>query len=134
MQMRLNKWLLAAFIVIPIVELWGILQAGDLIGGWTTFFVLILMGLAGSYLAMAEGRKVWAEAQRQMQAGQIPGRTMLDGLCILAGGLLLLMPGFFSDIIGITLLLPFTRPLYRQLMLGWIEKRMRGGDFRIGRF
>lgn len=130
----MNKWLLAAFVVIPIVELWGILQVGDLIGGWTTFLVLILMGLAGSYLARAEGRKVWAEAQRQMQAGQIPGQTMLDGICILAGGLLLLMPGFFSDIVGITLLFPLTRPFYRGYMLGWIEKRMRNGNFKIGRF
>ncbi|MGO4539842.1 FxsA family protein [Paenibacillus sp. 2TAB19] len=130
----MNKWLLAAFIVIPIIELWGILQVGDLIGGWTTFFVLILMGLVGSYMARAEGRKVWAEAQRQMQAGQIPGQTMLDGLCVLIGGLLLLMPGFFSDIVGITLLFPITRPFYRAYMLGWIEKRMRNGNFKIGRF
>ncbi|MDQ0110929.1 FxsA family protein [Paenibacillus harenae] len=130
----MNKWLLAAFIVIPIVELWGILQIGDLIGGWTTFLVLILMGLVGSYLARAEGRKVWAEAQRQMQAGQIPGQTMLDGICVLVGGLLLLMPGFFSDIVGITLLFPLTRPFYRMYMLGWIEKRMRSGNFKIGRF
>jgi UPF0716 protein FxsA len=130
----MNKWLLAAFIVIPIIELWGILQVGDLIGGWTTFFVLILMGLVGSYMARAEGRKVWAEAQRQMQAGQIPGQTMLDGLCVLIGGLLLLMPGFFSDIVGITLLFPLTRPFYRAYMLGWIEKRMRNGNFKIGRF
>ncbi|MBD2870513.1 FxsA family protein [Paenibacillus arenilitoris] len=128
------KWLVAAFIVIPIVELWGILQVGDLIGGWTTFLILVAMGFVGAYLARAEGRKVWGEAQRQMQAGQIPGRTMLDGICVLAGGLMLLMPGFFSDIAGITLLLPFTRPFYRQLMLGWIEKRMRDGHFRIGRF
>ncbi|WP_337099605.1 FxsA family protein [Paenibacillus sp. YIM B09110] len=130
----MNKWLLAAFIVIPIIELWGILQVGDLIGGWTTFLVLILMGLVGSYMARAEGRKVWAEAQRQMQAGQIPGQTMLDGLCVLIGGLLLLMPGFFSDIVGITLLFPLTRPFYRAYMLGWIEKRMRNGNFKIGRF
>ncbi|MDQ0061198.1 FxsA family protein [Paenibacillus harenae] len=130
----MNKWLLAAFVVIPIVELWGILQIGDLIGGWTTFLVLILMGLVGSYLARAEGRKVWAEAQRQMQAGQIPGQTMLDGICVLVGGLLLLMPGFFSDIVGITLLFPLTRPFYRMYMLGWIEKRMRSGNFKIGRF
>lgn len=130
----MNKWLLAAFIVIPIAELWGILQIGDLIGGWTTFLVLVLMGLVGSYLARAEGRKVWAEAQRQMQAGQIPGQTMLDGICVLAGGLLLLMPGFFSDIVGLTLLFPLTRPFYRMYMLGWIEKRMRSGNFKIGRF
>ncbi len=128
------KWLLAVFIVVPIVELWGIFQVGSWIGGWNTFFILILMGLAGAYLARTEGRRVWGEAQRQMQAGQIPGQTLLDGLCVLAGGILLLMPGFISDIVGITLLIPASRIYYRQIMLQWIEKRMRNGNFRIGRF
>lgn len=128
------KWLLAVFIVVPIVELWGIFQVGSWIGGWNTFFILILMGVAGAYLARAEGRRVWGEAQRQMQAGQIPGQTLLDGLCVLAGGILLLMPGFISDIVGITLLIPASRTYYRQIMLQWIEKRMRNGNFKIGRF
>ncbi|MGM0880043.1 MAG: FxsA family protein [Bacillota bacterium] len=128
------KWLLAAFLIVPVIELWGILQVGDWLGGWTTFFILIIMGFAGAYLARAEGRKVWMEAQRQMQAGQIPGRTLLDGICVLAGGILLLTPGFFSDIVGITLLLPMTRPFYRQILLQWIENRMRNGNFKIGRF
>ena len=128
------KWLLAVFIVVPIVELWGIFQVGSWIGGWNTFFILILMGLAGAYLARAEGRRVWGEAQRQMQAGQIPGQTLLDGLCVLAGGILLLMPGFISDIAGITLLIPASRTYYRQIMLQWIEKRMRNGNFKIGKF
>jgi UPF0716 protein FxsA len=128
------KWLLAIFIIVPIVELLGIFQVGSWIGGWNTFFILLIMGLAGAYLARAEGRKVWGEAQRQMQAGQIPGQSLLDGLCVLAGGLLLLMPGFISDILGVTLLIPATRSFYRQLMLHWIEKRIRNGNFRIGRF
>lgn len=128
------KWLLALVIAVPIIELWGILQIGDWLGGWTTFLTLIIMGLAGAYLARAEGRKVWTEAQRQMQAGQIPGQTLLDGICVLAGGMLLLFPGFFSDLVGITLLLPFTRHFYRQLLLNWIEKRMRSGNFTIGKF
>lgn len=128
------KWLLAVFIAVPIVELWGIVQVGNWIGGWNTFFILIVMGLAGAYLARAEGRRVWVDAQRQMQAGQIPGQTLLDGICVLAGGILLLMPGFISDFMGITLLFPVTRSFYRQFMLQWIEKRMRNGNFKIGRF
>lgn len=130
----MSKWLLAVIIVVPFIELWGIFQVGSWIGGWNTFFILILMALAGAYLAKAEGRKVWGEAQRQMQAGQIPGQSLLDGLCVLAGGLLLLIPGFLSDIVGITLLIPGTRAYYRQIMLHWIEKRIRNGNFRIGRF
>jgi len=128
------KWLLAVFIVVPFVELWGIFQVSGWIGGWNTLLILVLMGLAGAYLARMEGRRVWGEAQRQMQAGQIPGQSLLDGLCVLAGGILLLLPGFLSDIIGITLLIPFTRTFYRLIMLRELEKRIRNGNFKIGRF
>lgn len=127
------KWLIAAIIIIPAIELWGIIQVGAKFGGWTTFGILLFIGLIGAYLAQAEGRKVWLEAQRQMQQGQIPGRMLLDGICVLLGGVLLFIPGFFSDIIGITLLLPFTRPFYRQLLLNWLEKKMRNGSFIIRR-
>ncbi|MFF2480603.1 FxsA family protein [Paenibacillus sp. NPDC058071] len=128
------KWIIAAVVLIPALELWSILQVGQRLGGWTTFWLIVLISLLGAYLAQAEGRKVWVEAQRQLQAGQIPGRSMLDGLCVLAGGLMLFIPGFFSDIFGLTLLLPLTRPFYRQLLLRWIEKRMRNGSFTIRRY
>ena len=128
------KWILAAFFIVPVVELWGILQVGDWIGGWNTFLVILLISAVGAYFARSEGRKVWQEAQRQLQEGQMPGRALIDGICVMLGGLLLLTPGFFSDLIGIVMLLPVTRPLLRSLVLQWLEKRMRNGSFTIRRF
>nr|WP_168122793.1 FxsA family protein [Paenibacillus sp. HB172176] len=128
------KWLLAAFICVPIVELWGILQMGAWLGGWTTFFLILVISAIGAFIAKNEGRKVWLEAQRQMQSGQMPGRAIVDGLCVLLGGLLLLTPGFFTDLFGLVLLLPITRPLLRTLVLQWLEKKMRSGSFTIRRF
>ncbi|GKU75777.1 FxsA family protein [Paenibacillus sp. L3-i20] len=128
------KWILAAFLIVPVVELWGILQVGDWIGGWNTFLIIIVMSAAGAYLARSEGRKVWQEAQQQLQTGQMPGRALIDGICVLLGGLLLLTPGFFSDLIGIVMLLPITRPFIRHMVLQWLEKRMRNGNFTINRF
>ncbi|MDQ6422332.1 FxsA family protein [Paenibacillus sp. LHD-117] len=128
------KWLLAVFLIVPIVELWGILQVGDWLGGWTTFLIILAMSAAGAYFARTEGRKVWLDAQRQMQSGQMPGLSLVDGICVLLGGLLLLTPGFFTDILGILLLVPATRPLFRRMILQWLEKRMRNGNFTIRRF
>lgn len=128
------KWILAAFLIVPIVELWGILQMGEWIGGWNTFLIILAMSALGAYFARSEGRKVWQEAQKQMQAGQMPGRAIIDGIIILFGGMLLLTPGFFSDIIGIVMLLPITRPFFRHMVLQWLEKRMRNGNFTIRRF
>src|SRR5690606_13954963 len=108
---RLRGWLLAVFVIFPGIELWGIIEMGRRMGGWSTLGLLILAGVLGTWLAQLEGRKVLQQAQRQMQAGQPPGMSLLDGLCVLVGGLLLLFPGFVSDVIGLTLLIPFTRPL-----------------------
>ena len=127
----MRRWMLVLMIIFPGVELWGIIEMGKRVGGWSTLGLLVLAGVLGTWLAQLEGRKVIRQAQRQMQAGQIPGLSLLDGLCVLAGGLLLLFPGFVSDIVGITLLLPFTRPVYRRLLYRWLEGKMRNGSFKI---
>jgi UPF0716 protein FxsA len=134
MQLHVNRRLLAWLLVFMGVELIGIYLVSKWLGGWTAVLLLIGVGLAGAYLSLAEGRKVWNEAQKQMQLGQIPGQALIDGICVALGGLLLLLPGFISDIAGLTLLLPLTRRYYRLFLLQWIERLMRGGNFRIGRF
>ncbi|EXX89389.1 exlusion protein FxsA [Paenibacillus darwinianus] len=124
-------WIAAAFIVVPALEIWSIITMGGWIGGVATFLLMVASGIVGGYLMRQEGRKAWTEAQRQMEAGQMPGRALLDGLCIVAGGILLISPGFVTDLIGITLLLPLTRRFYRSVMLAWLEKKMRGGSFMM---
>ncbi|MFD0673440.1 FxsA family protein [Cohnella sp. GCM10027633] len=127
----MRGWMLALIVIFPGVELWGIIEMGKNIGGWSTLGLLILSGLLGTWLARLEGRKVIMQAQRQMQEGQIPGLSLLDGICVLAGGLFLLFPGFVSDIIGLTLLFPFTRSFYRRLIYRWLERKMNNGSFTI---
>jgi len=124
---KFGAWLAIA----AIAEIAVIILAADWLGAGTTFALLLLGVVAGALLAQTEGRKAWLEAQRQMQSGQMPGQAILNGLCIMAGGLLLVIPGFLSDIVGITLLLPFTRPLYRGWLYRWLERKFRSGSFRI---
>lgn len=129
----MKKGLLILLLLIPAAELCSIIEVGRRIGGWQTFGLLLLIGFAGAWFARSEGRKAWQEARRQMQAGQPPGQALLDGLCVLAGGLLLLIPGFLSDIVGVTMLLPLTRPVYRLLLYGWLARKARSGTFTIRR-
>jgi UPF0716 protein FxsA len=129
----MQRGLLALLIIVPALEMWGIIEMGHWIGGWQTFGLLIATGFLGAWLIRVEGRKVWQQAQRQMQAGQVPGLSILDGLCVLAGGIMLMAPGFLSDIIGITMLLPFTRPIYRIFMYRWLERKIRSGNFKLYR-
>ncbi|WP_238403122.1 FxsA family protein [Paenibacillus mesophilus] len=124
MMMRL---LVLLFIVIPALEIWAIIEVGQRIGGWQTFGLIILTGIVGAYLAKKEALKVWNYAQHDMASGQIPTRHILDGICVFAGGIFLLSPGFLTDIAGILLILPVTRRLFRNVLSIWIQKRLSNG-------
>jgi len=129
----LQRKFLTIVVLAILFEIWGIYMMGRWIGGFGTFALLLGTCLLGAYLIQTEGRKVWRQAQQQMQSGQPPGHALLEGLCVLAGGILLIVPGFISDVIGLTMLLPFTRPLYRLFMYRWLERLVRGGRFTIYR-
>lgn len=122
-------WVLITLTLIPALEVYGFVLMSNWVGGWNTFLLILLTGVIGGVIARYEGNQVLADAQKQMQAGQIPGRSAVEGLCILAGGILLLIPGFFTDIIGFTLVFPLTRPIYRHYLLKWLEKKMKDGKF-----
>ncbi|TFE27826.1 FxsA family protein [Cohnella luojiensis] len=130
MQKKQSKLPLAVFL-LALMELWFIFMVGKWIGGWATLALLIGSGALGAWLIKTEGRKVWQQARQQMEAGQAPGHSLLEGLCVLAGGILLIAPGFLSDIVGLTMLLPFTRPLYRLYIYRWLERKVRNGQFSI---
>lgn len=125
------RLLVVIMLVVPALEIAGLFAVGKLIGGWPTFGLILLTGFIGATLAKLEGRKVWFAAREQLAAGQIPGEAILDGICIFAGGLLLLTPGFFTDIAGFLLVFPVTRPLFKRLLRRFIRKRMASGQFRF---
>jgi len=101
--------LLALFIVLPLVELWMIIEVGSRIGAGYTIVALILISVAGAVLARQQGYRVIARVQTEVQSGRMPGDSLVDGAIILTGALLLLTPGFLTDIVGLVLLLPVTR-------------------------
>jgi UPF0716 protein FxsA len=128
-----SKWLWAALFVVPAVELFGFIFVSSYIGAPKTLLLLLSTSVIGLLMMRFEGKKVLQDSRQQMQEGRVPGRTMLDGLCIFFGGLLLILPGFITDIIGFTLVFPLIRPIYRGFLLKWIEKKMKNGTFTVYR-
>jgi len=126
------KVLLLFMIVIPAIEIWGIIIVGQYIGGWLTFLLIILTGFFGAYLTKKEAKKVWSYAQHQLSIGQIPAASLLDGICIFAGGILLLTPGFLTDIIGFLLVFSGSRAFFRAWLLWLIHRYIHYR--RINRF
>ncbi|WP_084958370.1 FxsA family protein [Thermoactinospora rubra] len=118
--MRLLLFL--AFLVVPVLEIWLLIQVGQAIGGWTTVALLIADSLLGAWLVRREGRRAWRALQAALQSGRMPDRELADGGLILVGGALLLTPGFLTDVLGFACVVPFTRPLMRRLA-GWFFAR-----------
>lgn len=118
---------LLLFIVVPTVEIYILIQAGKVIGGWQTVFLVLLTGVVGAYLSKSQGRTVWRRLQTELSMGRPPGDALLDGVCVLIGGILLMTPGFVTDAFGLILLLPPAREPVKRLMRRWIEKRLAKG-------
>ena len=114
--------LIPLFIIVPLVELALLIQVGKWIGVWQTIILCIVTGILGALLVQLEGIKVWAKLQYEVMQFRMPTKEMIDGVLILIGGIVLLTPGVITDLIGFSLLLPFTRPLYRN----YIKKRYEG--------
>lgn len=125
----MRKWLIAMIILVPALEIWGIITVSRWIGAGATFLLMILTGILGVYWAKREARRVWQYAQQQASMGQRPTGTILDGICIFIGGILLIAPGFITDIVGILLLLPFTRHFPKRALYRLIERMMNQGNF-----
>jgi UPF0716 protein FxsA len=116
--------LVLVFIVVPIAELAIIIQVGQAIGVWWTIALLVADSVLGSLLMRAQGRQAWRRFTEALQAGRPPAREVVDGMLVLAGGALLLTPGFMSDLLGLSLLLPPTRAVIRRLLLRRFLHRM----------
>lgn len=121
------KYIIPLFIIIPAIEIGLFIWVGKTWGVLVTMSLIILTGFAGVLLAKKQGLGTLRKIQEEMAYGRPPGNVLLDGICILFGGLLLLSPGFFTDLIGIVLLIPsirkWMRPHLLNLIKKWFERR-----------
>jgi UPF0716 protein FxsA len=120
-----------AFILVPLAELAVLIAVGDFIGLWPTLALLLVVSVAGAWLAKREGLAAWRRFQLALAAGRVPTVEVADGAMILLAGALLLTPGFLTDVVGILLLLPPTRPLARRLAPRLAARRLRRGRRRV---
>lgn len=132
-------YLILLLTIVPVLELVVILQVHHAIASsWgsgrallVTIGTIVATGIAGAALARHQGMNVLRRLQAQMSQGQLPGQPLLDGVLILVGAALLLTPGFLTDILGFSLLIPVSRMLYRKLLLRWVQRKMQRGDVQV---
>lgn len=125
--------LLILFTCIPLLELYVLIEAGRQIGLLWTMLLVLATGIAGAWLARTQGVEVVRRIQLQMSQGEMPGTALIDGGLVLAGGLLLLTPGFCTDLVGFTCLVPATRSFWRKILTAWVRRNVEQGNVRIHR-
>ena len=122
------------FTVVPAVEIFLLFKIGGQIGGFNTFLIVILTGIVGASLAKTQGLSILLKIQERTNQGELPGDQIIQGLMVFAGGLLLLTPGFATDILGFSLVMPGTRHLLLIWVRKMVEKAMVNGNFQFKTF
>src|SRR3954465_3971661 len=118
--------LILLFIIVPILEIYVIIQVGQAIGPWWTIALLIADSIIGAALMRSQSRTAWRRFQPALSGGRPPAREVIDGALVIFGGALLLTPGFVTDIFGFAFLLPPTRAAIRKLLVRRFGGRLVG--------
>lgn len=119
-----TRLILAALVLLPLAEILVLIAVGRAIGGWPTLGILVAAAVVGGWVIRHEGRRTWQALRAATESGRMPEREMADAVVVLLGGVLLLIPGFLTDIVGLICVLPVTRSLAGRLFQSAINGRV----------
>jgi UPF0716 protein FxsA len=127
MKLR-SGWPLALFVVllvaVPIFEVYVLVQVGQRIGLVQTVAILVVEAVVGAWLTRREGARAWRALDAAFRGGRIPTGELADAALVLVGGVLLMLPGFVTDVLGLFFLIPFTRPFARKVVAFFVARRL----------
>ncbi|WP_127716925.1 FxsA family protein [Halobacteriovorax sp. HLS] len=126
--------LLLLFTVVPAIEIYLLFSIGAQIGGINTLMVVIITGVVGASLAKSQGMAILANIQNDLNKGALPANQLIHGLLVFGGGLLLLTPGFMTDIMGLSMVFPGTRHILVLYLKTYFEKAIRNGNVQFSSF
>jgi len=119
--------LVVLFVVVPLFDIYTLIQVGQVIGGWWTIALLIVSSVIGGWLIKREGARTFQALRTALATGKMPARELADAGLVLVAGTLMLTPGFVTDVLGLLLVLPLTRPLARRLLTVLVARRLLAG-------
>lgn len=120
-------WLFIIFVIVPIIEIALFVKVGGFIGLWPTLAIVVLTALAGSTLLRSQGVATLATLQNNLRTGGDPINPIAHGALILVAGVLLLTPGFFTDTLGLSLMIPQVR----VWVIKWVGRRIAAGEIKV---
>ncbi len=126
--------ILILFVIVPVTELYILIEVGKKIGSLSTIGIIILTGIIGAYLVKSQGFMILRKIQNDLNEEIMPGDSLIQGAIILAGGILLLTPGFVTDIVGFIFLIPVSRNIVKKYLLKWLQGKIKEGNFYFKEF
>ena len=124
--------LILVFTIVPLAELYILIKIGTYIGGLNTILLVLMTTVLGALLARLQGLRTLRQIQLSLSQGQIPAEELIDGVLILFGGILLVIPGVLTDLFALVLLLPFTRTYFKRWLRRRFDRMMASGNVRLG--
>ncbi len=125
--------LILLFSVLPLIELYLLIQIGQVIGGLSTLALVLITGVVGAYLARMEGLRTAMRAQESLRQGTVPAEEMVDGLLIFMAGAVLITPGIITDCMGFLILFPPTRRYFKIWLRKQFDRMVVQGNVHIYR-
>lgn len=119
------------FVAVPLIELAILVRLGTAVGFWPTLALVLATGAIGAVLARQQGMQVVRGIQAELAVGRMPAARLLDGVLVLAGGILLLTPGLLTDVAGLLLLAPPSRKRVKAALQRRMEGMVRSGQVSV---
>ncbi len=123
--------LLLLFTLGPLLEIYLLIEVGRIIGTMETILLIIFTGVVGAAMARSQGTIILKRLKRNLSEGEMPGEEILNGLCVLLGGALLVTPGLVSDLCGFILIIPYFRQLVKKYIKSKLKRMLQEGNVRI---
>lgn len=117
------RWVFLALLLLPFLEISVLVLVGQSIGIWWTLGLIVALTVVGIWLARRETGRTYRALQQAMRSGTMPADEMTDAILVMLGAFFLILPGFVSDAVGLLLVLPFTRPVFRRLLQAVVASR-----------
>lgn len=126
-------WIVLLIFVLPVLDLILLIRVGGVIGGEAVLLAVLASGFLGVFLAKSQGQVIWRKINENLLKGQMPADSLLEGALTVLGGIVLVAPGFLTDILGLFLLFPISRRIIIALIKRSIESKVRSGEFKVYR-
>ncbi len=136
-RLRRVRWIPVVLLLIAVIEVAAFVGTAKLIGVLPTVLVVMVLSTLGAVLLRREGRRTWGALEQALRSGRMPNREIADAILVVAGGVLLLVPGLVTGVVGLVFALPFTRPIARIGLEVLVAQRLLaagvGGEVRVRR-